>query len=184
MDGMKKLNMIAVSGLVVLFGLVFSVNTGFASDMCMFAVTADDLPPNIVILIDNGAEMKQAAPHGDYDSSVDYTPSVGTKVDVVPNGASGNGFFNKNGYSIFITGGKYYLVPVGDDLELNSVIQLEGLPSADKKTSTWTINGQTVHLPAEASAEVDADGIKDNAGFFRYSKNYLIRQRWILTAMG
>ncbi len=173
MDGMKKRHKIAVSWMVVLFGLVFSVNLGFASDMCMFAVTADDLPPNIVILIDNGAEMKQAAPHGDYDSSVDYTPSVGTKVDVVPNGASGNGFFNKNGYGIFISGGRYYLVPVGDNLELNSDVRLEGLPSVDKKTSTWTINGKTVHLPAEASAEVDADGIKDNAGAFRYSKNYL-----------
>ena len=175
MDGMKKLNMIAVSWIVVLFGLVFSVNPGYASDMCMFAVTADDLPPNIVLLLDNGAEMKQVAPHDDYDSSVDYTPSVDPdpETDVVANGGSGNGFFNKNGYGIFITGGRYYLVPVADNLELNSDVRLEGLPSADKKTSTWTINGQTVHLPAEASAEVDADGIKDNAGVFRYSKNYL-----------
>jgi Tfp pilus tip-associated adhesin PilY1 len=173
MDGMKKLHVIAVLWMAVLFGLVFAVNPGFASDMCMFAVTADDLPPNIVILIDNGAEMKQTAPHGDYDSSVDYTPTVGTEVDVVSNGASGNGFFNKNGYGIYITGPGYYLVPVQDDLTLNTAVRLEGLPSADKKTSTWTINGQTVHLPAEASAEVDADGIKDNAGMFRYSKNYL-----------
>ncbi|MEJ2729951.1 MAG: PilC/PilY family type IV pilus protein [Deltaproteobacteria bacterium] len=170
---MKKLHISAVLWLVVLFGLVFSVNTGFASDMCMFAVTADDLPPNIVILIDNGTEMKQTVPHGDYDSSVDYTPTVGTEVDVVPNGASGNGFYNKNGYGIFVSGGRYYLVPVEDNLMLNTAVRLEGLPSADKKTSTWTINGVTAHLPAEASAEVDADGIKDNAGFFRYSKNYL-----------
>jgi Tfp pilus tip-associated adhesin PilY1 len=175
MVDMKKLYMIAVLWMVVLFGLVFAVNPGFASDMCMFAVTADDLPPNIVILIDNGAEMKHAVTHGDYDNSVDYTPSVdpGTETDVVTNGGSGNGFFNDNGYGIFITGGKYYLVPIEDNLELNTLVRLEGLPSADKKTSTWTINGQTVHLPAEASAEVDADGIKDNAGTFRYSKNYL-----------
>jgi Tfp pilus tip-associated adhesin PilY1 len=173
MDGMKKLQIIVVSWMVALFILVFSINPGFASDMCMFAVTADDVPPNIVILIDNGVEMKQTAPHGDYDSSVDYTPSVGTEVDVVPNGASGNGFFNKNGYGIYITGPGYFLVPANDDLTLNTNVRLEGLPSADKKTSTWTINGRTVHLPAEASAEVDADGIKDNAGAFRYSKNYL-----------
>ena len=76
MDGMKKLHVIAVLWMAVLFGLVFAVNPGFASDMCMFAVTADDLPPNIVILIDNGAEMKHAVTHGDYDSSVDYTPAV------------------------------------------------------------------------------------------------------------
>ncbi|MGW8300586.1 MAG: hypothetical protein ACWGNO_00890, partial [Desulfobacterales bacterium] len=170
---MKKRHMFAVSWMVVLFGLVFSVNPGFASDMCMFAVTADDLPPNIVILIDNGAEMKQAVSHGDYDSSIDYTPSVGSEVDVVPNGASGNGFFNENGYGIYVSGVQYYLVPVNDDLTLNINLRLEGLPAADKKTSAWTINGQTVQLPAQASSSVDADGIKDNAGFFRYSKNYL-----------
>jgi len=170
---MKKLKIIAVSWMVGLFGLVFAVNPGLASDMCMFAVTADDVPPNIVILIDNGVEMKQPVPHGDYDGSVDYTPIVGTEIDVVPNGATGNGFFNENGYGIYITGQGYFLVPVQDDLTLNTAVRLEGLPSADKKTSTWTINGQTVHLPAEASAEVDADGIKDNAGIFRYSRNYL-----------
>jgi hypothetical protein len=92
---------------------------------------------------------------------------------VVPNGASGNGFFNENGYGIYITGGKYYLVPAKDDLQLNTDVRLEGLPSEDKKTSTWTINGQTVHLPAEASSQVDGDGIIDNAGTFRYAKNYL-----------
>jgi hypothetical protein len=126
MVDMKKLYMIAVLWMVVLFGLVFAVNPGFASDMCMFAVTADDLPPNIVILIDNGAEMKHAVTHGDYDNSVDYTPSVdpGTETDVVTNGGSGNGFFNDNGYGIFITGGKYYLVPIEDNLELNTFVRL------------------------------------------------------------
>jgi hypothetical protein len=74
MVGIKKLHMIAGLWMVVLFGLVFSVNLVFASDMCMFAVTADDVPPNIVILIDNGVEMKQTAPHGDYDSGVDIHP--------------------------------------------------------------------------------------------------------------
>ena len=173
MDGIKKLKKIAVSLMVVLFGLVFAVNPGFASDMCMFAVTADDMPPNIVILIDNGVEMKHPVTHGDYDNSVDYTPSVAPQTDVVINNGTGNGFFNDNGYGIYITGPGYYLVPVQDDLTLNTAVRLEGLPSADKKTSTWTINGQTVHLPAEASSEVDADGIKDNAGTLRYSKNYL-----------
>ena len=79
MSGMKKLHMIAVSWMVVLFGLVFSVNLGFASDMCMFAVTADDLPPNIVLLLDNGAEMKHAVTHGDYDNSVDLYPGCRTR---------------------------------------------------------------------------------------------------------
>ncbi len=170
---MKTKYIIAVTWIAAFLGLVFPYHLGRAADTCMFAVTADDMPPNIVILIDNGAEMKHAVNHGDYDSSVDYTPNVATQDDVIPNGDSGNGFFNEYGYGIYITGGKYYLVPVEDNLELNTDIRLEGLPSADKRTSSWEINGQTVHLPAEASAETDADGIKDNAGMFRYSKNYL-----------
>ena len=170
---MKKIHMTAVLGLVLLFGLVFSVNAGLASDMCMFSVTADDMPPKIAILIDNGAVMKHPVTHGDYDSGVDYTPNVDPEVDVVPNGDSGNGFFNEYGYGIYIFGAQPYLVPVNDDLTLNTSEKLAGLASADKKTSSWTINGQTVLLPYEASAEVDADGIKDNAGVFRYSKNYL-----------
>jgi Tfp pilus tip-associated adhesin PilY1 len=170
---MKTKYMIAVAWIAAFIGLIFPYHTGHAADTCMFAVTADDMPPNIVILIDNGAVMKHPVTHGDYDSSIDYTPNVATRVDVVPNGASGNGFFNKNGYGIFVSGVQYYLVPVNDDLTLNTNIRLEGLPSADKKTSSWTINGQTVHLPATASATVDADGVKDNAGYFRYSNNYL-----------
>jgi Tfp pilus tip-associated adhesin PilY1 len=172
MDGIKKLHMIAVSWVVVLFGLAFSVNLGFASDMCMFAVTADDLPPNIVILIDNGAEMKHPVTHGDYDHSVNYTPSVGTQTDVVANGGSGNGFFNDNGYGIFSQGGENYLVPIDDEMELNTAISFG--ETGGSGSGIWTITGgETVTLPVEASSALDGDGIKDNAGAFRYSKNYL-----------
>jgi hypothetical protein len=171
MDIMKTKYLIGLTLIVALLG----AGVGHASDTCMFAVTADDVPPNIVLLIDNGIEMKHPVAHGDYDSSVDYTPSVAPdpELDVVVNGASGNGFFNDYGYGIYITGGRYYLVPVQANLTLNTSVKLEGLLSDDKKTSSWTINGQTVLLPYQASAEVDADGIKDNAGAFRYSKNYL-----------
>jgi type IV pilus assembly protein PilY1 len=132
--------------------------------------------PNIVVLLDNGAEMQHAVWHADFDNSVDYTPNVAGQLDVVPNGASGNGFFNDNGYGIYVTAGKYYLTPVGADLELITGVRLEGLESADKKSSTWTINGHTVDLPAIASTSVDGAGIIDNAGTLRYSKNYL---NWI-----
>jgi Tfp pilus tip-associated adhesin PilY1 len=172
---MKKINRTAVTGIIFFAFLIFGVNPGHVSDTCMFEVTADDVPPNIVILVDNGVEMKHPVPHGDYDSSVDYTPDLeeADKRDVVPHGNEGNGFYNDNGYAIFIVGQAYYLVPVNDQLGLNTEAKLEGLPSADKKTSKWTINNREIYLPAEASAEVDADGIKDNAGLFRYSKNYL-----------
>jgi Tfp pilus tip-associated adhesin PilY1 len=174
MDIMKTKYKIAVIWIVAFCGLVFAYRLGHASDTCMFAVTADDMPPNIVLLIDNSVEMKHPVTHGDYDPSVDYTPNVApdSEVDVVGNG-SGNGFFNEYGYGMYVTGGRYYLVPVQNNLTLNTSVRLEGLLSDDKKTSRWTINEQTVFLPYEASAEVDADGIKDNAGVFRYSKNYL-----------
>ena len=171
MDIMKTKHMLAVACIAAFLGLVFHYHLGHADDTCMFAVTADDMPPNIVILIDNGAEMKHPVTHGDYETSVDYTPNVATEVDVVPNGASGNGFFNENGYGIYTQGGSYYLVPVGNDLILNTAVRLE--ETGGKGSGIWTINGQTVTLPTVASAAVDGDGIKDNAGVFRYSQNYL-----------
>jgi Tfp pilus tip-associated adhesin PilY1 len=170
-DILKKRISIRILWALLFLSWVIPCELGHTSDMCMFAVTADDLPPNIVILIDNGVEMKHPVTHGYYDHGVDYTPSVGTETDVVSNGGSGNGFFNDNGYGIFIQGGSYYLVPVDENLELDSTTKLE--ETGGKATGIWTINAQTITLPAVASAAVDGDGIKDNAGEFRYSKNYL-----------
>jgi hypothetical protein len=170
---MKGINRSRIISIIVSLLIVFAGQIVFSDDTCVFMVTADDIPPNITILLDNSVEMKQIITHPAYDSSVDYTPSVATQTDVVPNGASGNGFFNENGYGIYETGNKYYLVPVGTDLQLNTSVQLEGLAAAVPKTSTWTINGKTITLPAEASSTTDSEGIIDNGGYFRYSKNYL-----------
>jgi hypothetical protein len=148
---MKTKYRIAVIWIVAFWSLAFSYHLGRASDTCMFAVTADDVPPNIVILIDNGAEMKHPVTHGDYNSSVDYTPNVDPEVDVVSNGGLGNGFFNDNGYGIYSHGGSYYLVPVGNNLTLNTAIELE--ETGAKGSGTWTINGQTITLPAIASSK-------------------------------
>ena len=168
---MKKKYTSAVTGIVFCLSFIFTNNPGHTSDTCMFAVTADDLPPKIVFLLDNGAEMKHAVPHGDYDSGVNYTPSVGTEVDVVPNGASGNGFFNAYGYGIDVQGGWNYLVPVKNDLTLNTAIGFK--ETGGKGDGIWTINGKTITLPTVASSAEDDAGIIDNAGMFRYSKNYL-----------
>jgi hypothetical protein len=170
---MVRINHSRIISIIVSLLIVFTGQTVFTDDTCVFMVTADDVPPNIVILLDNGAEMKHTVWPVDYNDSVDYTPNVAPEVDVIPNGDAGNGFYNENGYGIYITGASYYLVPVGDNLELITEVRLEGLPSVDKKTSSWTINDKTVFLPAEAFAVEDADGIKDNAGMLRYSKNYL-----------
>jgi len=168
---MKKIHRIAFTSIIAFLGLFFSFQFGHTADTCMFAVTADDMPPNIVILIDNGAEMKHPVTHGDYNSNIDYTPAVDPETDVVVNGGSGNGFFNDNGYGIYSHGGSYYLVPVNNELALDTASELE--ETGGKGTGIWTINSQTITLPVVASSEIDGDGIKDNAGEFRYSKNYL-----------
>ena len=166
-----KLNLFFV--VLFIYSLIFMGNSAQASgDSCMFEVTEDQMPPKVIFLLDNGVAMTHAVWHADFDNDVNFTPLiVGEETDVVPNGAAGNGFFNENGYGIFQTGGAYYLVPVADDLELDTSIKFE--ETGGKASATWTINGKTITLPAEASAAVDSDGIKDNAGFFRYSKNYL-----------
>ncbi|MCK4593067.1 hypothetical protein KAU45_01105 [bacterium] len=142
--------------------LVFTWNPGLADDTCIFSVTADDVPPNVVLLLDNGAEMEQIAWHAHYDNSVDYTP------------AGGSVFTNENGYGIDRHGHHYYLVPILSDLTLADYTHALSIRSASG--STWTINGRSVSLPATPSTVADAEGIIDNASTFRYSNNYL---NWI-----
>jgi hypothetical protein len=173
---MKKTNGILFFGIFFICSLIFIGNTAHASgDSCMFEVTEDQMPPKIVLFIDNGVSMTHAVWHADFDNDVDFTPIEGVETDVVPNGAAGNGFFNENGYGIFKTAGSYYLVPVGDDLELDTGIRFE--ETGGKASATWTIgeppNEKTITLPPEASSSKDENDIIDNAGFFRYSKNYL-----------
>ena len=173
---MKKANGIEFFVLFFICSLIIMGNTAHASgDSCMFEVTEDQMPPKVVFLLDNGVEMTHAVWHDDFDNSVDFTPSEGEEKDVVLNGGDGNGFFNENGYGIFKTGGSYYLVPVGNDLELDTGIKFQ--ETGGKASATWTIgeppNDKTITLPTEASSSKDANGIIDNAGFFRYSKNYL-----------
>jgi type IV pilus assembly protein PilY1 len=157
-----------------------------ADDTCMFSVTADDVPPNIVILLDNGAEMQQVqwlstyangVVVSGYDNSVDYLPTI-AENDVVKTGGAGSGFLNPNGYGMVGHSGLYYLVEIKDDLQPEDYTQGLQADSSDpvEGTGIWTINNKPIILPAVASAAVDADGIKDNAGMLRYSQNYL---NWI-----
>ena len=75
----------------VLCIIVFFSSNAFSDDTCVFQVTADDLPPNIVILLDSGAEMEQIAwpsvsENGfSFNNSVDYTPFIvpDDRVDVL-----------------------------------------------------------------------------------------------------
>ena len=172
---------------------IFMCNPGIADDTCIFGVTADDVPPNIVILLDTGAEMEQIAWYPGYDNSIPFTPTPGgLAIDGIDNDGDGvtdeadeddvvenedgtcSGFFNDNGYGIVEHGGSYYLVKVLDSLELD--VYDNGLiadsSDAALKKGTWTINSLEVTLPAEPYT-VEVDGIIDNANYFRYSKNYL-----------
>ncbi len=143
----------------ILFLFIFLILAGkpvLSDDTCMFQVSADDVPPNIVLLLDNGAEMEQIIWHKNYDNNLDYyTP---TSV-----------FTNGRGYSIVSQGGTKYIVEILADLTLDSY--KNGIK--ESSASTFTINSRTLTLPAVPSTVVDGDGIKDNAETFRYSQNYL-----------
>ena len=167
---MKRKLSYYISYILFFVCLLFAYQTALADDTCVFMVTADDVPPNIVILLDNGAEMEQIIHHPNYDSSIDYTPSVVTPTDVVENGGVGNGFFNENGYSIIITGNKHYFVNIPDNLLVADYTH--HLEKDELKIRTWTINSKEVTLPGIPSTVI-VNGVKDNATNFRYSKNYL-----------
>jgi type IV pilus assembly protein PilY1 len=196
---MKIANRHRCKWLVYLGIFLWFNNPAVADDTCMFSVTADEVPPNIVVLLDNGAEMQQIVWHSNYVNSVDYTPAAGgladngddddedgtideaDEDDFIRTDGAGSGFFNSNGYGIAEHGGSYYLVEILDSLVPGSYDDGIAATTSDAsaRTGTWTINEKTITLPTVASAAgVDDDGIeiKDNAGVYRYSKNYL---NWI-----
>ena len=60
-----------------------------ADDTCIFGVSANDIPPNIVYLLDSGADMEQIVWNQDFDNFTDYIPVVAEAWDVVDLGTSG-----------------------------------------------------------------------------------------------
>jgi hypothetical protein len=172
---MRKIGYHAFLTLFVIFCFVFTASAVFSDDTCVFSVTADDIPPNIVLLLDSGAEMEQVVWHPGFVNSIDYTPNVVSKTDVVDDPMNGNGFFNDKGYGIVNQGGIYYLVNVTDNmtLEYKNLKARAYYSDPVAKTGIWYINGRKLTLPAKPSSKASADGIIDNAVNFRYSKNYL-----------
>lgn len=139
----------------------------FADDTCVFAVTANDVPPNVVFLLDNGAEMEQILWHSSYNKDTSYTPALPT-VSV---------FTNSPGYAVEKQGSTYYLRKIQADLTITSTGQIAGVGN----DPTWLINGRQITLPFAPSTAVDASGIKDNATRFRYATNYL---NWLFYSAG
>jgi len=88
---MEKLKKYLFKNIFFMTCFVLITAIAFADDTCVFQVTADDIPPNIVILLDNGAEMEQVVWHSAYDNSIDYTPSVAEQRDVLETGLPTSG---------------------------------------------------------------------------------------------
>ena len=135
-----------------------SLSTGLADDRCIFWNThAKTVKPNILLLIDTGAESAEVLAHPDYDYSVDYTPDSG-------------GFTCPYGYAVSKNAG-YSLVKVKPNLTVPD----SGGIAPESKTANYgffTINGKTLRLPI-VSLSGTIDKVKDKAGEFRYSANYL-----------
>lgn len=156
-----------VRWLLVFLFLLHGNNVSFADDTCVFAVTANDVPPNVVLLLDNGAEMEQIIWHSAYDNSVNYA-------------VAGSVFTNSRGYAVAKQGSTYYLRPIQANLTPTDTGQIA---APVNNNPTWVINSRTITLPAvPASANpVLPETIKDNAGAFRYSTNYL---NWLFYSTG
>jgi hypothetical protein len=149
--------------------LIFAGKPVLSDDTCMFAVSADDVPPNIVLLLDNGAEMENIIWHAGYNNSFDYTPAAGSATITWGDGSMTNGFTNEQGYTVHNPStGTYYIRPILSDLTPDADNGHSFL--SDSNSNTFTINGRSITLPFEPS---EYDGIIDNAAIFRYSKNYL-----------
>ena len=175
---MKKIGKYGLTTLFVIFFIIFMGHSVSADDTCVFSITADDLPPNIVLLLDSGAEMEQVVWRAGFDNSIDYTPA-GASIEVVgASSGTGDGFLNDKGYGIVKHGSTYRLVAIPDNLEIDDYTAY--LNAFDSTTGMWKINGRQITLPAEPST-VAVDGVIDNASHFRYSKNYL---NWLFFAAG
>jgi hypothetical protein len=68
---MKKSGLILFLSIIFIYGYILTGSAAASGDSCMFELTADDLPPKIVLFIDNGVEMQHVAWHPGYDNSVD-----------------------------------------------------------------------------------------------------------------
>jgi len=71
---------------LILLGFSFagySLHEAEADDSCVFMLTADDVRPNVVFLLDNGAGMEHITWHSDFDNNIDFTPQVSVQIDAV-----------------------------------------------------------------------------------------------------
>lgn len=123
---------------VVLMLLVLSRVTR-ADDTCMFSISTDQVAPNIVFLLDNGAEMEQIKWHGDYDNKIDYTPE-GASIEVV-NNAEAPVPPGSIGYTTLV------LTNVNEDYPFETNSDISGVTSgATANIASKTYVGDELHL--------------------------------------
>lgn len=157
--------------LLVFLFLLHGYGLSFADDTCVFAVTANDVPPNVAILLDTGSAMEQVVWNSGYNHSVTYPGS----------------FISIKDYGYERLAGKDYLAPFAD---LGTFGALDGtFLMADGGTGrTFTVTRddlttKTLTLPnapsgSGVSVDLDGDGsndasVIDKAVRFRFSGNYL-----------
>ena len=142
MSNLKKYRFVNI---FVVLCFILTGSPGFAADTCMFMVTADDVPPNIVFLLDNGAEMEQIVWHPNYSNEEDYTPvaTVADQCDVV--GSAPGVVPPPPGDTLVLTGVDETTYPfaVGADVE--------GVTSgATANVVTKTYSGAELHLEIDS----------------------------------
>jgi hypothetical protein len=175
---MKRMKQYNLTIILIIFSLVFMAYPGVADDTCVFSVTADYIPPNIVLLLDSGAEMEQVVWHSAYDNSIDYTPSVAPnpQKDVVETGPPVSGTLALNPATILnafhdgikiaglTTGAEAYVKPggwVNPDLEYENLDLSKPFfqVGEDVRETTGGSRGQ--------GQIVSITEIEDGNGFFR-----------------
>ncbi len=165
----------------LLLFITASVVPANSDDTCIFFPTDNDVPPSIVLYIDNSGDMEQARWISDFDNTTDWTPADHS-VEAIENPVTGTGFFKEHGYGIYAQGGgagtDYFLAPFEitseNVMEMDTSNMIQGVPSGDDLL--WTFNGKTIALPVESLSNALAEFGAPNADpvtAMRYSTNYL-----------
>ncbi len=122
----------------VTFSLLCFYGTASGDDTCMFEVSTDEVAPNIVFLLDNGAEMEQIKWHSDYSDNTDYTPE-GASVEILDGSAGSGGGSSSNTTLVLTSVDESYPFDVNSDIE--------GMTSgAEANIAAKSYDGADLHL--------------------------------------
>ncbi len=165
----------------ILLFITATVIPAQSDDTCIFFPTNNEVPPSIVLYIDNSGDMEEARWITEFDNTTDWTPADHS-VEAIDNPGTGTGFFKEHGYGIYSQGNgsgtDYYLAPFeitsANVMEMDTSNMIQGLPSGDDVL--WTFNGKTIAMPVESLSNALAEFGAPNADpvtAMRYSTNYL-----------